>query len=76
MLTEIQWDANTMGVVAPCLVVVVVIVSFFFFMWNKVRSDNELKQSMVDRGMSAEEIERVMASGSVRRARSQGCGRT
>jgi hypothetical protein len=36
------------------------IISSFWFNAVKVRSRNALKQSMVERGMSVEEIERVL----------------
>ena len=40
------------------------VVGHFVHQILKVRSDNELKRTMVERGMSAEEIERVLAAGS------------
>ncbi|MFC1762734.1 hypothetical protein ACFL6U_11740 [Planctomycetota bacterium] len=42
---------------------VVAIIAFFLYRAYKTRSNNELKQSMVERGMSVEEIERVLNAG-------------
>jgi hypothetical protein len=39
------------------------ILGWYWFKLHQTRSDNALKQSMVERGMSADEIERVMAVG-------------
>lgn len=53
----------------PQLLIVMIflipIAAIGFHYWYKTRkaeSENELKQSMVQRGMSADEIERVMAT--------------
>ncbi len=46
------------------LIPIVGIVAFYWYRAQKVNSENRLKRSMVERGMSAEEIERVLAAGS------------
>ena len=52
------------GIVMGCLTPMV-IVSAIFWAWAKMnRDDNELKRSMLERGMSVEDIERVMNAGS------------
>jgi hypothetical protein len=54
------------AIVMGCLIpIVIVSVS----VWAKVRrnqDNNDLKKSMLDRGMSAEEIEKVMNAGNVK----------
>lgn len=48
---------------AVFIVPVVAIIAYFWHETCKARSTNELKQSMVERGMSAQEIEQVMNAG-------------
>jgi hypothetical protein len=46
--------------------------------WRKARTHEQLialKQSMVQRGMSADEIERVLQAGMLRRAPAETCGK-
>jgi ABC-type bacteriocin/lantibiotic exporter with double-glycine peptidase domain len=62
MLAEIVWNQNTLAVVCVFAVPIVAIVAG---VWAKVearKSDNDLKRSMVERGMSADEIERILAA--------------
>jgi len=62
MLAEIVWNQNTLAVVCVFAVPIVAIVAG---VWAKVearKSDNDLKRSMVERGMSAEDIERILAA--------------
>ena len=53
--------------VAPIIMVfmvpMVISVAYFWHEVMKARSNNELKQSMIERGMSAEEIEKVLNAG-------------
>ena len=42
----------------------VAIIATFWYKTVKDKSDNQLKQSMLERGMSAEDIERVINAGS------------
>ena len=63
MLSDIVWDAPTLLAVAPFAFVAIATVAFFMYKMWKVRSDNSLKHSMVERGMSADDIERVMRCG-------------
>ena len=48
---------------AVFVVPVVAIIAYFWHETCKARSNNELKQSMVERGMSAQEIEQVVNAG-------------
>ena len=38
-------------------------ISYFLYQWRKSELDAELKRDMIARGMSADEIERVLAAG-------------
>jgi hypothetical protein len=60
MLAEIVWDKHTLGVVFGCGIPIVFILATAWYKVERMKSTNELKRKMVERGMSAEEIERVM----------------
>lgn len=62
MLGEIVWNQNTIAVVAVFAVPISAILGGIWYGIERTKSDNNLKRSMVERGMSAEEIERVMAA--------------
>lgn len=62
MLADIVWNENTIAIVCVFAVPVVAILAVFWAQVEHRKSDNELKRSMVERGMSAEEIERVIAA--------------
>lgn len=62
MLSEIVWDARTLIPALAMSIPIVAIVSTFWFKLEKIKSDNDLKRRMVERGMSVEEIERVLAA--------------
>jgi hypothetical protein len=67
MLADMPWDSESIKWI---MIFAVPIVALLAGAWHKIersRSENELKRSMVQRGMSAEEIERVIA------ARSRAC---
>ncbi len=49
----------TMG----CLIPITAIIGNFWYKAQKNKHDNDLKQRMLERGMSAEEIERVISAG-------------
>lgn len=62
MFAEIVWNEGTLAVVMIFSVPIVAIVAS---MWQKTeqhRAECELKRSMIERGMSVEEIERVVAA--------------
>jgi hypothetical protein len=63
MLAEIIWNEKTLAVAGTFAVPITAIVAAFWYKWNKTRADHELKQSMIARGMSVEEMERVMTLG-------------
>ena len=59
---EMPQIAIIMGCLVGCLIPIVGIIAFYWYKAQKVRSENELKRTMVDRGMSADEIERILAA--------------
>jgi hypothetical protein len=63
MLAEIVWDKQTLGVVLGCGLPIVFILAIAWYKVERMRSADALKRQMVERGMSAEEIERVIKSG-------------
>jgi len=60
MVAEIIWNQNTLAVVMVFSVPIVAILGSFWYKVERLRSENELKRSMVERGMSVEEIERIL----------------
>lgn len=62
MLAEIVWDKEMLGVVMVFAIPLAAIIGGVWVKLERARSENELKRSMVERGMSVEEIERVIAA--------------
>ena len=62
MLAEIVWDQNSIAVVGVFSIPVIAILASVWSQVERRRSDNELKHSMIERGMSADDIERVMSA--------------
>ena len=63
MLAEIVWNVATIAVVGGLAIPLVAIIGG---VWHKIAKDNaenDLKRSMIERGMSVEEIERVLRAG-------------
>lgn len=63
MLAEIIWNQQTLGIVMVFSIPIIAIVGGLWVSLEKARSTNDLKRSMVERGMSVDEIERVMRAG-------------
>ena len=67
MLAYSIWESifriPQLPIIMGCLIPIVAIICSFWYKAQKVRSDKELKLSMLQRGMSAEEIERVISAG-------------
>ncbi len=63
LLSEFVWDKQTLSIVGAFSVPLAVIIGSAWYKMNKVRYENELKRSMIERGMSVDEIERVIATG-------------
>jgi ABC-type bacteriocin/lantibiotic exporter with double-glycine peptidase domain len=62
MLADIVWNEDTLAVVCVFAVPITAIVGTFWYMIERVKSDNELKRTMILQGKSVEEIERVIAA--------------
>ena len=62
MLSEIVWNTATISIVMGCAIPIVAIVSTAWLKISKTTSENDLKRRMVERGMSVDEIERVLAT--------------
>jgi len=62
MLAEIVWNEKTIAIVCVYAVPIVAIIAICWSRVERAKSDNELKRSMVERGMSADEIERILAA--------------
>ena len=62
MLAEVVWNAETLGVVLGCGIPIVAIIGMAWCRVARVTSENELKRALAERGMSADEIERVVAA--------------
>lgn len=62
MIGELVWDAQTLGVVFGCGIPLAAIIGGIWLAAQKTRSLNDLKREMVQRGMSVDEIERVLAA--------------
>ncbi len=67
MLAGINWNEGTIAVVLIFGMPIVAVLAGVWYKIAKVTSDNELKRAMVERGMSVEEIERVLAARSLDR---------
>jgi hypothetical protein len=62
MLAEIVWDQVSIMWVCVFAVPIASILGSIWYKIERVRSDNELKRTMIERGMSADEIERIIAA--------------
>ena len=62
MLSGIVWDEATIAIALGCAIPITAIVGVFWHKTATATSANDLKRSMVERGMSVEEIERVLAA--------------
>jgi len=62
MLAEIVWNQNTLGVLGAFSVPICAILGGCWIAVEKIRADSHLKSAMIQRGMSVEEIERVLSA--------------
>ncbi len=64
MFAEVDWNQlfrmPNIAVVMGCLIPIVGAVATAWYRIAKVRSENQLKRSLVERGLAADEIERVL----------------
>jgi hypothetical protein len=65
VIADLPWLNDTLIFwTAIVLICVVPSVSFYLYRWRRTELDAELKREMVARGITADEIERVLAAGS------------
>lgn len=64
MLAEVRWNTDMIMAIGVFVGPVIGILGVLWYKATVATSENELKRSMVERGMSAEEIERVLKAGS------------
>ena len=66
MLADQAWrglfELPQIAVIMGCLVPIAAIIAFYWYKVQKVRSENELKRMLADRGLSVDEIERILAA--------------
>jgi hypothetical protein len=62
LLCEIVWNRQSLAVVGAFSVPLAAILATAWYRLNKVRYECELKRAMIERGMSADDIERVIAA--------------
>ena len=66
MLAEQTWQVifgmPQIAIIMGCLIPIVSVIASYWYKAQKVRSEYELKRTLVDRGMSADEIERIIAA--------------
>ena len=63
MLADIIWDKNTLTVVMIFTIPIVAIIAGVWYKVESMKSITILKRKMIERGMSADEIERVIKAG-------------
>ena len=63
MLAEIEWNVATIAVVGGLAIPLVAIIGGVWHKTVKTNAEHDLKRSMIERGMSVEDIERVMRAG-------------
>ncbi len=62
MLAEIVWGKETMAIAFGCSIPIIGILAGAWAVIETTKSNNALKRDMIGRGMSAEEIERVLSA--------------
>jgi len=67
MWEKIFSDTGNIVVVLAMSIPIISVVGYYWSAVLKNRSNNELKKSMLERGMSAQEIEQVMNAGGKRK---------
>ncbi len=67
MMASSFWESifrlPQLPIIMGCLIPIVAIVGNFWYKAHKHKNDHDLKRRMLERGMSAEEIERVISAG-------------
>ena len=68
LLAEIVWDKQTLAIAFGCSIPIIAIVASSWASIEKTKSNNALKRDMIGRGMSVEEIERVLSAKSSKKS--------
>ncbi len=63
MLAGIVWNVATIAVVGGLAIPLVAIIGGIWHKIAKDNAENDLKRSMIERGMSVDDIERVLRAG-------------
>ena len=71
MLADQAWEkifempqiAVAGGLAIGCLIAIAGIIASYWYKAQQLRSDNVLKRTLVERGLSVDEIERIIAAG-------------
>jgi len=63
MLAEIIWNDKSLAVVLVFAIPIIGIIAGVWYKVESMKSVTALKRKMIERGMSAEEIERVIKAG-------------
>ena len=61
-LEAFTWNTGSIAILAVMAVPIVLFALIFGTKMFQIRSDHDLKARMIDKGMSADEIERVLAA--------------
>ncbi len=68
MLASSLWESAfqmpQIAIIMGCLIPIVSIIASYWYKAQKVRSEHQLKRTLIERGASAAEIERILAAGS------------
>ncbi len=59
---QVIFGMPQIAVIMGCLIPIVGVIASAWYKAQKVRSDNQLKQTLVDRGLSADDIERIISA--------------
>ena len=62
MLAEVVWRTETLAIAFGCSIPIIAIIASSWASIEKTKSNNALKRDMIARGMSVEEIERVLSA--------------
>ncbi len=63
-LWESAFQMPQIAILMGCLIPIVGIISSYWYKAQKVRYEHQLKRTLIERGASADEIERILAAGS------------
>ena len=59
---QVIFGMPQIAIIMGCLIPIVGVIASAWYKAQKVRSDNQLKRTLVDRGVSADDIERIITA--------------